>query len=208
MFFIVAGGSPALTFLSLSLSLCSVFLSHQGAVKLPFWLQHISTWVQERELFETVLIGLGVGLMCAHGALAVMSAVRRYAGERRATYRKETHASELHALVHALPLESWLCQQSRSSASVKELRERLQRRHLSLAGLVERCDLAQMLDDAPHETLCSICYEDYADGDPLRLLPCQHYFHVECVPPPPSAACVPRHRSCRMCEPCTVAFRF
>jgi hypothetical protein len=38
-----------------------------------------------------------------------------------------------------------------------------------------------MLNDAPHESLCSICYEDFADGDPLRLLPCQHYFHVECV---------------------------
>jgi hypothetical protein len=101
MFFIVAGGSPALTFLSLSVSICSVLLSQQGTLKLPLWLERVSTWIQGRELPETVLIGLGVGLVCARGAMAVVAAFNRYAVERRAIYRKQTQTSELHALVHA-----------------------------------------------------------------------------------------------------------
>jgi len=30
-------------------------------------------------------------------------------------------------------------------------------------------------------TLCTVCLEDYAEGDALRLLPCGHLFHAACV---------------------------
>jgi Ring finger domain len=28
---------------------------------------------------------------------------------------------------------------------------------------------------------CSICFEDYCNHDTLRVLPCKHRFHVQCV---------------------------
>ena len=31
------------------------------------------------------------------------------------------------------------------------------------------------------ELLCSICHDDFCDGDAVRLLPCNHYHHVACV---------------------------
>lgn len=33
------------------------------------------------------------------------------------------------------------------------------------------------------EEACAICLEDYDNGDMLRLLPCKHEFHVECIDP-------------------------
>ena len=29
--------------------------------------------------------------------------------------------------------------------------------------------------------LCAICVEDFTDGDGLRVLPCEHYFHRQCI---------------------------
>ena len=36
-------------------------------------------------------------------------------------------------------------------------------------------------DMNPEAESCNICYEDFKEGDKLRLLPCMHVFHAECV---------------------------
>jgi len=34
-----------------------------------------------------------------------------------------------------------------------------------------------------HDIACTICLEDYVEGEKLRMLPCQHTFHSECIVP-------------------------
>lgn len=36
--------------------------------------------------------------------------------------------------------------------------------------------------DPSHET-CSVCLQDFADGESVRTLPCLHHFHLGCVDP-------------------------
>lgn len=90
-------------------------------------------------------------------------------------------ADALKMLIHKLPLEPWLSRESRAALGVRELRTRLRRRRVPLAGLVERGDLVDALDATPHETLCAICYDEFTDGEELRMMPCSHAFHIECV---------------------------
>lgn len=74
-----------------------------------------------------------------------------------------------------------MCAESRARLSVRELRERLTLRRVGHTGFVEKSELVGALEGAPHETLCSICHDDFCDGDAVRLLPCNHYHHVACV---------------------------
>ncbi len=51
-------------------------------------------------------------------------------------------------------------------------------------------------DEAAHQTSCAVCIEEYAEGDKLRELPCQHVFHTECIVP----WLTERHTSCPLCK--------
>ncbi|KAJ1762031.1 hypothetical protein LPJ58_000833 [Coemansia sp. RSA 1591] len=39
------------------------------------------------------------------------------------------------------------------------------------------------LNSQIHEENCAVCLDDFAVGDNVRMLPCQHYFHVLCIDP-------------------------
>ncbi|KAF9289763.1 hypothetical protein BGZ68_008727 [Mortierella alpina] len=38
-----------------------------------------------------------------------------------------------------------------------------------------------MFGGDPEEATCAICLGDYRPDETIRLLPCQHHFHLECV---------------------------
>ncbi|KAJ3246447.1 E3 ubiquitin-protein ligase rnf13 [Chytriomyces hyalinus] len=46
----------------------------------------------------------------------------------------------------------------------------------------EPSDLRQLsVDQDPVDTACSVCLEEYATGEEIRILPCNHEFHAKCV---------------------------
>jgi len=67
---------------------------------------------------------------------------------------------------------------------VKELKERLRECSQGLPGILEKKEIINAIcashGDSTSQS-CAICSEDYATGDPLRVLGCNHRFHIECV---------------------------
>jgi len=56
-------------------------------------------------------------------------------------------------------------------------------------------DGSQAGDDEEQADCCSICLEDYTGGDILRILPCTHKFHDDCI-----MTWIQKHTSCPLCK--------
>lgn len=67
--------------------------------------------------------------------------------------------------------------------SIHDLKLRLRRRQVPSEGIVEKCDLvyALLASDNTTSKSCSICFNDYVSGEHLKVLPCGHKYHKECI---------------------------
>ncbi len=102
-------------------------------------------------------------------------------------------------LLHALPIEVW--RQSSAALSIGELKARLLHRRVDVRRGAEKAELVAALAAQPSETACSICFEDYADGDDVvRVLRCGHYFHCECIDRWLLSSSHSRAPSCPLCN--------
>lgn len=55
-----------------------------------------------------------------------------------------------------------------------------------------------MASDIKDQSSCSICIDDFVDGDILRQLPCDHFFHAKCIDP----WLTKKHAVCPLCKLC------
>lgn len=53
----------------------------------------------------------------------------------------------------------------------------------------------EQYSDINFSETCSICLEEFQDNPIIRLLPCNHYFHVECIDP-----WLISHGTCPLCK--------
>ncbi|KAH9107676.1 hypothetical protein AeMF1_017019 [Aphanomyces euteiches] len=83
--------------------------------------------------------------------------------------------------ISSLPTEEF---KAHESCSIHEIKERLSRRGVPHEKCIEKEELVSLLNGfrGGPTASCCICYEDYAEGDVLRILSkCKHDFHLECL---------------------------
>lgn len=84
----------------------------------------------------------------------------------------------------SLPLETYFDKAALERMSVRELKALVAERGIQLNGVLEKSDIVNLMLNNVYSSseCCPICSESYVSGDDmLRVLPCSHRFHVECV---------------------------
>lgn len=88
------------------------------------------------------------------------------------------------ARVRNLPTRMYEKEENPEEMSVRELKALLKSRGKSCVHCCEKVDLVNKVKESSSSSdhMCSICYEDYIANDTiLRVLPCNHAFHIECI---------------------------
>jgi hypothetical protein len=88
------------------------------------------------------------------------------------------------AALQKLPTEAVAGRAELERESTHELKARLARLGVECRGCVEKGELVEKLLGAGGGSSgesCAICASDYVPGDVVRVLPCRHRMHVECV---------------------------
>lgn len=115
---------------------------------------------------------------------------QQQAAAQRAGQQQGRHAARrpdfdrVVAALQKLPTEVVATREDLEKESVRELKERLAKLHVECTGCLEKRELvAKALDAAGGSSgeSCAICAEEYAPGDVVRVLPCKHRMHVECI---------------------------
>lgn len=103
--------------------------------------------------------------------------------------------------IHRLPLVEYYSPEEMKSWSVARLKKELLRsgKRVSQNVVLEKSDLVtQVLESwgGSSSSNCAVCLVDYEKGDALRVLPCFHRYHVECI----DKWLMSRSRACPLCN--------
>lgn len=104
-------------------------------------------------------------------------------GNRRVT---RSHSERLAAAAEALnqlPLETFFTVDDLMRKPAAELRALAKQRGVDCGRVAEKAALAAAIAAGANSSgdACSVCCEDYASGDVLRVLRCGHRYHLECI---------------------------
>ncbi|KAL4440345.1 hypothetical protein ABPG75_003346 [Micractinium tetrahymenae] len=105
------------------------------------------------------------------------------AGRRPVARTRSERIERVANLMQALPLEVYRSREELERMPVAELKRLLEKRGGTCRDCLEKGELVQALLASGNSSAstCTVCCEDYAAGDVLRLLHCGHRFHLECI---------------------------
>uniref|UniRef100_A0A7S0YDH3 RING-type domain-containing protein n=1 Tax=Polytomella parva TaxID=51329 RepID=A0A7S0YDH3_9CHLO len=96
-----------------------------------------------------------------------------------------TTVDQVSTVLQKLPTELHQTEEEYRALTAHDLRILAQRRGIPASQLrgVDKSELVTRLATwgGSSATSCSICCDDYESGDVIRILPCRHRFHIECV---------------------------
>lgn len=104
--------------------------------------------------------------------------------------RYRQRREKLNAVIQSLPVEKFQTRDELNKLSVRDLKDLISNHYQHKDELqkkvnqcLEKSELVEALLEGQNSTneSCSICLEQYQSGDSLRILPCKHQFHVDCV---------------------------
>ena len=93
-------------------------------------------------------------------------------------------------IIGALPIEKVESKATLSKMAVKELARELKeekkkcpRSKMKTEGPppIEKEELVELILKLRGDPLCSVCFEEFEEGEHVRALPCAHRFHIECI---------------------------
>lgn len=162
------------------------------AMTTPLLISELSSHgVGTESLFSNGVLHITSLALIAHGCMAIaayrvmrgftLNGVPDYPGNRR--LRRKLTVAEIADIVRKVPVEEFVSENDYGSCSVTKLKRMLANRRRSQESehCLERDDLIREIQKARHfHSECSICAEEFVEGDVLRVTKCQHEFHLHC----------------------------
>lgn len=124
-----------------------------------------------------------VGIWGALRRLFVTGFGGQFGGQQRNRGPARENFDKVSRTIQKLPTVQYVALDDFENLSIHSLMSRLTQIGVDVKGFTEKKELVDALKESQYSSSssCSICCEDYKCGDDLRILPCNHSFHLECI---------------------------